>query len=984
MSFLAALAAFFAVAVSAETYSWHGKQLCGMERASVCHSVREGETVRAFFRYRLLEETPGFRMDPLVTFETADGRVISSIEMGESLPDPAMPDYVDSEIYVKVPVKAVRAFFLCRFSGNPGKIEVAECIIESSALPQREKMHYEKLANPEEISDARLDEILAGREPAHATIVRHGEYNSIAVNGREITPSIWLSTGRSTPLRYSMVHACTKAGVKIVSCSAVLGVGRSIKNLTDLWLGENRYNIEPLRLELRRILKEAPDAYILLNLGISHYRGYLEAHPDEAFRSLAGEHVGFFHGYARKTGTALFSSQEKIDGLESMPFFCSDHVSKDSPLSFFSQGLRISQYWGYLEAYPDEALRSLAGEHVGFFRGYARKTGTAPFSSQEKMDGLESMPSYCSAHFAAAASRAIHDICRMISATPEGKAVIAVYLNGGIDGQWYDPFDSKLKIGGDGSPAARKSFTAFLKGKYQNDPEKMRQAWQDPQADFDRIRLPMFDELWDRKNRFHTLYRDASLLSDYCEFIGTVFAQRHILWCRAVKSGSEGRFLAGSYYNNSGLRGYPQIGHQSVRLLLNAPEVELLALVPSYQRNLRQPVHQGGFSGSLVRHGKLQITELDLRTGELPYWGRWGMPFWRVHNPAERFDIDASRFAASAIEKGGTFHIYDMEGGCFNSPRAMESWRKAIALLNERTPQSPGSDHIGVIASELFWNYQSFAKDRIGVYEVRETPLHALYRAGVKNMNYLLDDLHSADFTAPKVLIFLDAGTLTKKQAADIRNRFGNEGRVIVWLGTPGMFTSDGEKAVSTITGFKLKRAPQADGKPLFADGKSLSPIMKDVRGFLFPYTPEYGHAWGMAWEVADPDAEVLVRYYETDIPGGAVKHYADHTELYFGAPGSLTPALCRNLARLAGIHVFLDSDDFSGVNAGLLYVSALSSGLKTVVLPVGVSDIKILTGQKVEVRQGKIQLTMKTGELLILKLIRHQTPQEEVKNAES
>ena len=827
--------------------------------------------------------------------------------MGESLPDSALPDFVDSEIFLKVPANAVRAYFTCRFSGNPGKIEVMENTIHASPVPQREKMHYEAMPNPERISDARLDEILAGREAAHAKVIRHGEYNSIAVNGREITPSIWLSTGRRTPLRYSMVHACAGAGVRIVSCSAILGVGRPVKNLTDLWLGEGKYDIEPLRLELRRILKESPKAYILLNLGISHYRGYLETHPDEAFRSLAGEHVGFFHGYARKTGAALFSSP--------------------------------------------------AGR-----------------------DGLESMPSYCSLHFAAAAARAVRDICRMVAASPEGKAVVAVYLNGGVDGQWYDPFDTKLKIGGDGSPAARKAFIGFLKEKYRHDPRKMQQAWQDPEADFDRIRLPSFDELWNRKVRFHTLYRDSSLLSDYCEFIGTVFARRHILWCRAVKEGSGGRFLAGSYYNNSGLRGYPQIGHQSVRLLLNAPEVELLALVPSYQRNLRQPVHQGGFSGSLVRHGKLQITELDLRTGELPYWGRWGMPFWRSHNPAERFDIDASRFAASAIEKGGTFHIYDMEGGCFNSPRAMASWRKAISLLNERTPRPLGRDHIGVIASELFWNYQSFSRDRIAVYDVRETPLHALYRAGVKNMNYLLDDVLSPDFVAPGVMIFLDAGTLTADQAADIRKRFGRDGRVIVWMGTPGMFTSGGEKAISAITGFKLKRALRADGRPLFADGKSDSPVMKDVRGFLFPYTPQYGHAWGMAWEVADPDAEILVRYHGTDIPGGAVKRHADHTELYFGASGSLTPALCRNLARLAKIHVFLDSDDFSGVNAGLLYVSALSSGLKTIALPDDVTAVRPLTGQKVEFERGKIRFPMKTGELLLLKLIRRQQSEQEVK----
>lgn len=885
-------------------FNWYGDVLRGTRFTGNRFSVPPSANIRAYLRYELLKETPGFRFLPYVIFEDASGKITGRLDMGENLPDPVNSHLIDAELYCKVPAGTVKAYFSLDFYGNPGSIRIKEEKIHVSLPPVREKMRYKPLARPLKMTDAQLDKHLNKRLPAHAKIVRRGEYNTIEVNGKEITPSIYLTTGYKTGLRYSMIQEYAASGVRIVSCSASLGIGRPNKALTDIWLGDGKYDINALQKELRKILREFPDACILLNLDVSPYRGYLEKYPGEAYCDRNGDFVGFYHGYARKTGKKLFTSKK--------------------------------------------------GE-----------------------DSLNSLPSYYSRHYAESAAKALHDICKMISATPEGKAVIAVYLNGGTDGQWYDQFDTRLKITADGSPAGRRAFKVFLQKKYDNNIDKLRRAWRNKTVTFDGVELPQHNELWNKEKSFHTLHQTASLLSDYCEFLGTAFAERHILWCKAVKSGSGDRFLAGSYFNNSGLRGYPQLGHQSLRLLLKAPEVELLATVPGYRRNLREPVHQGGFSGSLVRNGKLQITELDLRTGELPYWGRWGMPFWRSHNPAERFALDALRFAASAISKGGTFHIYDMEGGVFNSSNARNAWQKAILLLNERVPAPLDEKHIAVISSEKFWNYQSFAKNRITAYTVRETPLHALYRSGVKHFEYVLEDVFDKDFKAPRVMIFLDAGTLTVAQASAIRKKFGKDGRVICWMWAPGMFTDDGDKNISAITGFKLKRSPGADNRPLVAEPSAVSPFLKHVRGFLFPYTPEYLHGWGIAYAVDDPDAKIIASYYKTRIPGGAVKQYADHTELYFGAPGSLTPQLCRNMARSGKVHIYLESDDFSDINAGLLSLSALSTGIKHIYLPPEVEEVKVLTGQKIKFKHLKASVEMKTGELLILKMIRKNKMQE-------
>lgn len=880
-------------------FVWTGKRLRGTTAAADAVPLRPEKLVHARISLRIRKSSPGFRFDPQIRYLDSEGKLLNGTAgFQEALPRVNEPEIVDYEEYFTRPVKAAKAVPQLFFYGNAGEVELVSCSIAAIPVkPRSEPMKYPRFTNPERLSDQELDARLAELPVSRAGIIRRGDYNSIEVNGKELASPIFFTTGYNH-MRYNMVRAYYDAGIRIFSVAAVLGVGRPNQQPSDLWQGPDKYDFAPLRQELRKLLREAPDAKILLNLSISPYRGYGTRHPDELYRAYNRQFGKFFHGYMRGT----------------------------SP----------------------EVIELAKGK-----------------------DGVYTPPSNCSVHFRREAGKAIRELCAAVDSFPEGKAVIAVYLNGGVDGQWFDQFNSTVSLTADYSPAAVSAFRNYLKMKYGGDPERLKKAWRDPSASFETAAVPAHEELWLRDRSFHTLYQTSSRCSDYCEFLGWNRAVQQVEWCDAVKAGSKGRWLAGSYYSNSGLRGFPQLGLQSVRYLLDAPSVDLFVLIPNYLRNMYEPVHQGGYNGSLVRHGKLIITELDLRNGELPYWGRWGTAFWRSHNPAERFQIDASRFAVSSLEKGGMYHMYDMEGGCFNSAASVEAWRKAAALLAQRSPQPLTRKHLGIVASEKFWCYQSFGHDRITAYTVRETPLHALYKAGVRHAVYLPEDLLEPDFDAPQVLVFLDAGTLNLEQIRQIRKKYARDGRVLVWMWQPGMFTDQGGEHLSEAAGFRLTRAPHADYQPLYADGVSTDPLMKNVRGFLFPYTPAYLHGWGTAWRVEDSGAQILARYYGTDIPGMAVRRTPEYTEVWCGAPGSLTPQLCRNLAEEGGVPVFLDSDDFCGTGAGLLYVSAVRAGEKNISLPDGFTGCTALTGQKFTLKDRQVSLPMSAGELLILKLLK-------------
>ncbi|NMA21675.1 MAG: hypothetical protein GX927_13965 [Lentisphaerae bacterium] len=646
-------------------------------------------------------------------------------------------------------------------------------------------------------------------------------------------------------------------------------------------------------------------------------------------------------------------------------------ILKQAPAARILLRFMVTQYRGYAEAHPQEICTDDEGRYNVFYHSKIRSWSKDIVELPDDKDGGYSKVSDYSRHFRLEAAKAIEDVCALIAAAPEGKAVAMVYINGGRDGQWFDLWDNTGMLM-DHSPAALELFREFLRQKYHNSEAELRQAWQQPAVTFDTARAPLRSEWWLDNIAFHTLYRENSAVHDFCEFLGWGHAQRHSIWCGAAKRGSEGRWLVGSYHRASGLRGFPQFSLLSLNYMIDDPNVDLFIHVPSYHRNAYAPVHQGGYDGSLLLHNKLMITEMDLRNGELPHYGRWGSHFWRSHNPIERFTIDVQRFAASAIEKGGTFHAFDMDGGWFNSPGAVAAWEKACDLLKARTILPQNNQHIGVFSSENLWHYQSLGLDRLTVYSAVENPAYALYRTGIPYKYYLLDELFghkTKDFSAPKVMIFLNAGEMTPEKAEQIRKQYGRDRRMIVWHWAPGMFTTNGDKNIGQTTGFQLRQLKQADNLTLVAENSSIDPLLKNVQGFLIPTSRIPTVNRGVSYEVVDKNAKILARYNGSGLPGMAVKRYKEHTEVYIGAPCGLTPQLCRNFGIEAGLTPYLESDDFCGCNAGLLYVSALTDGKKVITLPHSVTVERVITGQQVRINGQKAEVDMKIADLLILKL---------------
>ena len=143
---------------------------------------------------------------------------------------------------------------------------------------------------------------------------------------------------------------------------------------------------------------------------------------------------------------------------------------------------------------------------------------------------------------------------------------------------------------------------------------------------------------------------------------------------------------------------------------------------------------------------------------------------------------------------------------------------------------------------------------------------------------------------------------------------------------------------------------------------------MKGVKGMILPSYPYYDIEYAPV-SYPDPEAgwKMLAPFKGTDIPALAIRRRRDFTEVYTAFPGGITPELCRNFVREAGMKPLVESNELSGYGSGLFYIVAQSDGRKRFRLPSGVRPDKVLEGPAFRADGDGFLVKMKRGDIFIL-----------------
>ena len=446
-------------------------------------------------------------------------------------------------------------------------------------------------------------------------------------------------------------------------------------------------------------------------------------------------------------------------------------------------------------------------------------------------------------------------------------------------------------------------------------------------------------------------------------------------FARIIKQETHRRKLVVYFYGYtfeiSALPGGPSAsGHLALQALLDCPDVDIICSPVSYFD--RQPGGAGPFMApvdSVQVHGKLWLNEDDTRT----YLSIPEDSFGRAGTLEETVGVHNRNFAQIA-SRGAACWWMDLPGaGWLDSVEIWEDLHRLEALYDDLAPtREPYRPEVAVVVDEaslLHLSYGSQVSSPL-LCQVR----HELYRMGTPLGFYLMSDVCAGKVTWPKLYIILDALALDRARREALLRAVSAPGKTTIWFYGPG-FIEDGQASadlVAQITGIRVAREAAPDtawphsGASLATPISAAAVVSEQARDALpgVRAGEEFGPEERLAplFFVDDADARPLATYKATGKIAAAVNQSGGWSSVFVGTLRA-TPSLLREIARLAGAHVYLRSDDVVLAGGGLVAVHATSDGEKVLHLPRGTTAKDAWTRASIGGPATTLRFVMKRGE---------------------
>ncbi len=521
-------------------------------------------------------------------------------------------------------------------------------------------------------------------------------------------------------------------------------------------------------------------------------------------------------------------------------------------------------------------------------------------------------------------------------------------------GTWQESRD-------DYSQPALRAFRAFLAKRYRTDAE-LQAAWRDPQVTLATVEMPAWEK---RRPGGPRVLRDPQTerqAVDFYEFISNMDADALLYIARIVREATEGKALVGTYYGYLTAHGINQqdSGHLAARRVFDSPDIDFLMSPPNYW--YRKPGEACTFmsaTDSFRLRGKLWLDESDHRTHLTDPSAGYG----RADNMHETLGVFWREFAET-LTKRAAVSWFDMSGGWFSDPQILATLGQGQRIAAESLPRrQPFTAEIGVFVDphSFYWMRPTMANAALDLHQVVTMP-----QSGAPWDFCLVDDIADPRLPDYKLYVFLNTFYVDPARREAIHARLARNGATAVFLYAPGYLGPEGESLANmqALTGIRIAR-DDAEGHPQIlleaadplAQGLPAGQPLGDPRLTVSP-----------VFYADDAEARIAARLTESRRPGLVVKKAAGWTSIYSSAM-PLAPGLMRNIARSAGVHVWLESDDALYTDGQFAGIHAAADSVKTLHLPGEFDVFEAVSGKRLATGVREISVPMKRAETVLLRL---------------
>ncbi|MHB9134356.1 MAG: hypothetical protein ACYDBB_25065 [Armatimonadota bacterium] len=536
----------------------------------------------------------------------------------------------------------------------------------------------------------------------------------------------------------------------------------------------------------------------------------------------------------------------------------------------------------------------------------------------------------------------------------------------------------------DYSPVMQQAFAAYIQGKY-GDEAALREAWGDPVVSLDAISVPTPEEHLGADWRFifhHPV--QGRKVRDYYDFMDELTIRRHRQLARAMKEACGWKKLVGvmgGYNQDAGEprsiaspTGFPEVqlhkqhfsGPGPWGCVFETPEIDFFFAPTDYlNTGMGGVVLILNMPASQRLHGKLSFMEDDQRT--------------HLHREANWNPMLATAQESVAASRRNSALLYTEADIC-NWMEQVNNWLLDPAILEhlgsanqflQVSVSTPNTvpEAICVLFDEESqgWTKPTTHLDEELFYLQRNG---GLSYCGVPVRHHLLSDLAHDDFPAYKCYLLPNLYHLTEEKEAWINAKLKRNGNLLVWLYGAG-YVGKSDFSVETmarLTGIRLGVYPHPWEHRIGITNWD-HPITRNLPGDLVFGTSRH---YGPIFHVEDANAVILGRSFGfamTRRPALAIKEFAgEYASVYCEAP-NLPAVLLRELARYAGCHIYLETNDFLIAGKDIVAVHSAKPGPRRLALPSLSRVTDAYTGQLVAERTAEITFDLGYPETVVFRV---------------
>jgi len=672
---------------------------------------------------------------------------------------------------------------------------------------------------------------------------------------------------------------------------------------------------------------------------------------------------------------------------------------------------------------PVEWATANPDEMVQFSDGLPRPTPLYTESFYAEYPGVYSL---CSDKWREDAGEALKEMYRQVKSEAFGERVIGFFFSAGGTSEWYYrtpmTYTEKTRYAdtggfdhvankdfyayGDLSPAFRREFSRYLKAKYGT-VEALRLAWDDESASFEEPRIPGIEERYFVDGVDYDLdhmrmapygtdklplpdngthighFIDLKKHMDVFDFyralhLGT--ANSVVYFGSVIKEISGGEMLTGAFYGAAGsihFFDYSQLG--GVQRILESGMIDFLSSPGVYEN--RSP---GGFTGerqltdSINLHGRILFVEDDERTHKEGAQLRNYFEVFTMEDTANILKRTLGRNLAQNTY--GWWFDQHQGGGRYLDDGIYALFDKQQAIIKDyyESCERKKNSEIAVIYDEESYHVISEECNHQNVELFRN---YEIDRIGAPCDRYLHNDLSDPRMPDYKLYIFMNTLYLSTKEREAIKRKLKKNGATALFMYGSGVINPDKDEPfsvdnMSELIGMTVRQNNDAvSGKFKFVapseytEGLDPYEIQGDFKRKMWANTSTYMNREKNSRVILYPEfytedegARVVARLAETNHPALSIKECDGYTSIY-SATRYLDAKVVKAIARAAGVHIYVDTDEVLYACEGFVTVHASSTGKKVIRLPRAASAYEVYEEKYYSRSSTEIVCDMKLGE---------------------